>query len=145
MRPFASITMGLLGLALTAGGAAAQPAVRLQARDQALPGRFAPVFEVGREEGRSWEVLSDVRQVTFDAQDNLYVLDRGNKRVLVFDRAGRFVRQIGKAGGGPGEFSSPTQLAVTSTGEVVVSDQSRRAFSVFSRDGGWRRTRRAGW
>ena len=135
MKGFARAACAALAVALAAEALAAQPVVRLAGRDNALSGRFSTVFEVGREEGRSWEVFSDVRQVAFDAQDNLYVLDRGNARVLVFDRNGRFVRQIGKKGGGPGELTSPSSLAVTVSGEVVVSDNGRRAFSVFSRDG----------
>ncbi len=33
-----------------------------------------------------------------DARDNLYVADRGNKRIQVFDKDGNFVRQIGNVG-----------------------------------------------
>jgi hypothetical protein len=125
----------MFGLPALAPPALAQPVVRLPAADRMLPGRPAPVFSIGAEDGRSWEMLSGVRAVAFDRQDNLYVLDGGNHRVLVFDGRGRFVRQIGKQGRGPGELISPVQLAVTPTGDVVVSDLGRRAYSVFGRDG----------
>jgi hypothetical protein len=120
---------------MAAPSAHAQQVVRLPAQDRALGFRSQNVFQIGKEEGRSWEVLSGVRQVAFDRAENLYVLDRGNARVLVFDRNGRFVRQVGKRGGGPGEFTSPGRLAITADGSLVVADQARQAFSVFGPDG----------
>ena len=84
-------------------------------------------------------MLSGVRAVAFDRQDRLYVLDGGNQRVLVFDARGRFVRQIGKQGRGPGELIAPVQMAVNPTGDVVVSDLGRRAYSIFGGDGTFKR------
>lgn len=129
------LAMAALLAGALAGPAPAQPVVRLPAQDRPLQARPTPVFQVGREDGRAWEVLSDVRQVAFDRAENLYVLDRGNHRVLVFDRAGRFVRQVGKRGSGPGEFTSPSRIAVLGDGTLVVNDGGRRAFSVFGPDG----------
>jgi hypothetical protein len=84
-------------------------------------------------------MFSGVRAVAFDRQDNLYVLDQGNQRVLVFDVRGRFVRQIGREGRGPGELIAPVQMAVTPSGDVIVSDLGRRAYSVFGGDGTFKR------
>jgi hypothetical protein len=127
-------------LAMAAPAAHAQQVVRLPAQDRALGFRSQTVFQIGKEEGRSWEVLSGVRQVAFDRAENLYVLDSGNARVLVFDRTGRFVRQVGKKGSGPGEFTSPERLAITGDGSLVVADLARQAFSVFSPDGRFKHT-----
>jgi hypothetical protein len=126
--------------AVAAPAIQAQQTVRLPAADRPLALRAQTVYQVGKEDGRSWEVLSNVRQVTIDRAENLYVLDRGNARVLVFDRTGRFVRQVGKRGGGPGEFTSPGRMAVTSDGRLVVADEARQAFSIFGPDGGFVRS-----
>lgn len=120
---------------LAAAPTLAQPSVALPARDRALTARFAPVFTVGEEEGASHEVFANVRGVAFDAQENLYVLDAGNHRVLVFDRTGRFVRQIGRRGTGPGELSSPARVTVLADGTVVVTDNGSRGFVLFGRTG----------
>jgi 6-bladed beta-propeller len=118
----------------------AQQVVRLPERDRALAGRVATVFSVGAVEGRSWEMLDNAEQAVFDRADNLYVLDRGNARVLVFDRNGRFVRQLGKKGGGPGELEVPVSLAVLADGSVAVLDVAHQNFSIFGADGAFRRT-----
>lgn len=123
--------------ALVAGHPAASGAqiVRLPERDRPLAGTPAPVYAVGVEEGESWEMLSNVTSAVFDANDNLYLLDSGNQRVLVFDRNGRFVRQIGKKGEGPGEMTSPFRLTLGSDGNLYVLDLGRRGYSVFRTDG----------
>jgi hypothetical protein len=126
--------------ALIHAPAGAQPVVRLPAQDRILPMRAQNAFQIGAEDGQSWEVLSGVRQVAFDRNENLYVLDGGNARVLVFDRAGRFVRQIGKRGGGPGELLAPMRMALLGDGTLVVSDNGRRSFSVFGADGRFTRS-----
>lgn len=129
-----------LAVLLGTGALAAQPTVRLPAADRALSGRPTQLFSIGAEEGQSWEMLSNVDDVAFDRADNLYVLDRGNQRVLVFDRSGRFVRQFGKKGDGPGEFQFPNDLTVHADGSIAVYDLAHRSFSLFGPDGAFRRS-----
>lgn len=134
-----SITIALAAV-LVAVPAAAQQVVRLPAQDRNLGGRITTVFGVGTTEGRSWEMLSNAEAAAFDRADNLYVLDRGNQRVLVFDRAGRFVRQLGHKGGGPGEFEVPVGLTVLGDGSVAVLDVAHQNLTLFGPDGRFRRT-----
>ena len=127
----------VLCVLLTQPLSAQQPS-RLPERDRPLAGVPAVVFTIGREEGESWELLSNVSGVDFDGAGNLYVLDAGNHRVLVLDGRGRLQRTIGKQGGGPGELLVPSGLAVLGDGTVVIADLGRSAFSVFNRDGSFR-------
>lgn len=123
-------------LALDAGGAGAQgPIVRLPQADRPLAGTATQVFALGRAEGAEHEMFGEVSGVVFDAQENLYVLDGQAKRVMVYDRAGRFIRQIGKEGQGPGELIAPMQMALGADGTVIISDLARRAYSLFRPDG----------
>jgi hypothetical protein len=122
----------VLGLALGGVPLPAQQSVKLPARDRPLTERPATLFTVGAEEGESWELFSGIRGAAFDRADNLYVLDSQNSRVVVFDARGRFVRQFGRRGGGPGELQSPMHIAVTAADEVVVNDLGNRAFVVYS-------------
>lgn len=124
-----------VAMALAATPLAAQQSVNLPARDTPLRAAATPVFTVGVEEGRREEMFSGVRAIAFDRSDNLYVLDQQNFRVAVFDARGRFVRSIGRRGQGPGELQAPLGLAVTATGQVVVSDLANRAFVVYSATG----------
>lgn len=123
-------------LALDAGGAWAQgQIVRLPERDRALAGTAPQVFAVGRAEGADHEMFGEIAGVVFDAQENLYVLDRQSNRIMVYDRNGRFVRQIGRRGQGPGELISPFQLVMGGDGSLIVSDPARFGYSIFRTDG----------
>jgi hypothetical protein len=131
-----SFAAPLLAAALLSTAAQAQDrVVRLPERDRPLAGAPAPVFSIGRAEGAAHETFGMVAGVAFDAQDNLYVLDRQANRVMVYDRTGRFIRQIGSQGQGPGEFMAPLQLAVAGDGTVIVSDIGRRGYALFRPDG----------
>lgn len=124
-------------LALAAPAYAQQTS--LPAEDRPLAGTAATLYRIGADEGESWELLSNVSGVDFDGSDNLYILDAGNHRVVVLDARGRFVRAIGKQGGGPGELMAPTALAVLADGTIAVSDLGRGAISVFAPDGAFQR------
>ena len=85
-------------------------------------------------------MFSRIEQVAFDRADNLYVLDGGGNRVVVFDRTGKYVRQFGKQGGGPGEFQAPFGMTVLSDGSVAVADLAARTYSLFGANGRYQRS-----
>ena len=128
----------------------AQEIVEVTGQDRLIEPDFEEVYHIGVLDGEPWEMFSHVRQVAFDAEGKLYVLDgaglmgSGNVRVLVFDAAGGFVREFGSAGEGPGEFKLPIGLAVWRDGTTVVSDVGHRAYQVFDASGVFLRTVRAG-
>lgn len=125
---------------LAVPAAHAQQTTRLPEQDRPLALRTTPVYAVGTAEGREYEMFSRIDQVAFDRADNLYVLDGGGSRVVVFDRAGRFVRQFGKKGGGPGEFQAPFGMTVLADGTVAVADLAARSYSLFAPDGRYQRS-----
>lgn len=71
----------------------------------------------------------------------LVVLDRRNRRVVLFDRAMNFVRSWGRMGGvGGGEFLDPVALAVDRVrSEIAVLDALRRDVQIFDDAGILRR------
>jgi hypothetical protein len=138
MRIGKLVVLAVAGVVALFGKSAAQN-VDLPARDGMLNSRPAPVWAVGADEGESWELLSGVRSLAFDDRDNLYVLDQGNHRILVFDASGRFVRQFGKQGGGPGEFQFPMGMVRLADGSIAVLDAGRRGYSVFDAAGVYER------
>jgi hypothetical protein len=125
----------LAGAVLAPCALVGQQKIMLPAQDRPLRERPAQIYSIGAEDGESWELLSGVRSVAFDARDNLYVLDGNNYRILVFDANGRYLRQISKEGGGPGELMAPTGMTVTHDGLLVVADLGRRAYSLFKPEG----------
>ena len=120
----------------------AQQIITLPAQDRALTGQPVRVFSIGDADGADWEVLSRLGSAAFDALDNLYVLDgqgTSKPRVLVFDATGKFVRQFGRGGSGPGEFRASSDVFVLASGDIVVSDPGNSAYVLFSPNGVHRR------
>jgi len=53
---------------------------------------------------------------------NVYVPDTHYQRVMVYSPAGVLLRQWGRAGKGPGEFTYPTDVAFDGSGKIFVSE-----------------------
>lgn len=68
-----------------------------------------------------WAVWQDGIAVDTE-QESIYVLDESTPRVLVFDFEGRFVEELGRQGDGPGEYDSPTALALAPNRDLLVMD-----------------------
>jgi hypothetical protein len=94
-----------------------------------------PHGTVGLASGADAYQFGFVTDIAADSDGNLYVVDRVALRVQVYDTTGVHVRTIGREGGGPGEFRFPRQIAVSVTNRLVVSDEGRRQFSVFTTSG----------
>jgi sugar lactone lactonase YvrE len=59
----------------------------------------------------------------------------GNNRVLKFDKTGKFIKEWGKLGTGPGEFDQPHALAFDSKGQLYVGDRNNNRVQVFDQNG----------
>lgn len=80
--------------------------------------------------------LYSAEEARRDSARRLYVLDRQDRRVKVFDAEGNYIRAIGNGrGAGPAEFQWPIDFAVAPDGEVWIIDSYRRKLSRFSPDG----------
>jgi DNA-binding beta-propeller fold protein YncE len=56
-------------------------------------------------------------------------------RISVFDRNGKFLRVIGKAGTGPGEFRTPHALEFDAQGRLVVADRHNHRVQILTKEG----------
>lgn len=56
-------------------------------------------------------------------------------RVMKFDAHGKFIKQWGKPGSGPGEFNNPHALAFDGKGRLYVADRANNRIQIFSQDG----------
>jgi sugar lactone lactonase YvrE len=59
----------------------------------------------------------------------------GNARIVNFDRNGRFIRQWGRHGSGPGHFEVPHALAMDSRGRLFVADRGNDRIQIFDQQG----------
>ena len=78
--------------------------------------------------------FSGISAVAVDDAGLVYVLERVDRHVRVYDADGTRLRTLGRAGSGPGEFRSVTAVGVH--GDTVwVTDAGQRRITLFRRDG----------
>ena len=119
---------------------------------QGQPGKGYRVFEFSPE-GRILMTLGQAGIAgdgpdTFDQPDSVAVAPNGdifvadghtpgrrNARVVKFSRNGRFLKQWGGHGSGPGQFEVPHSLAFDSRGRLFVGDRDNNRIQIFDQDG----------
>lgn len=93
---------------------------------------------IGTADGAEEYMFIRLRGLFIDDQGSIYTLDQRKPRIDVFDRDGRHVRSIGRKGQGPGEFQTPSFIAHSPSGEILVGEMGRLSF--FDRSGGFLRS-----
>jgi DNA-binding beta-propeller fold protein YncE len=58
-----------------------------------------------------------------------------NNRVVKFDANGKFLKEWGKKGSGPAEFSEPHTIAMDSRGRLFVGDRENNRIQIFDQNG----------
>jgi DNA-binding beta-propeller fold protein YncE len=54
-----------------------------------------------------------------------------------FDKNGKYIKEWGRKGAGPGEFNVPHRLAMDSAGRLFVADRSNNRIQAFDQDGNY--------
>jgi hypothetical protein len=98
-------------------------------------GRLVEEASIGSEDGGDAYLLGRVGDITADA-DRLYVLDKAVPQVRVYDLEGRHLFDVGREGGGPGEYLDPNSVAVSKKdGRIFVRDDRQLRLNVYDHDG----------
>ncbi|MBY0495516.1 MAG: peptidyl-alpha-hydroxyglycine alpha-amidating lyase family protein [Cyanobacteria bacterium] len=101
------------------------------------------LFAVGEPRAGKWDAthFNQPTDIAIRADGSFYVSDGYvNSRVAIFDRRGTWLREWGKKGAGPGEFSNPHGLTfVTGNTDVIVADRENSRLQLFDRDGAFKR------
>ncbi len=94
--------------------------------------------------GNPPEALTDPTDVVTDPKNgDVYVAESHTDvtdpklvaRISVFDKSGKFLRTIGKAGTGPGEFRTPHALDFDSRGRLIVADRHNHRIEILTKEG----------
>ncbi len=72
-------------------------------------------------------------------EGEIFLIDRKKKRVLKYDKRGKFVKYIGRIGQGPGEYVSPSKLYVGNK-KLYVYDQKTRRIHIYKEMGSYLRS-----
>ena len=76
--------------------------------------------------------------VVTDRAGTIYVSEGhggDNARIVVFDKSGKYLREFGKKGTGPGEFDQPHALAFDSSERLYVGDRSNDRIQILDKNG----------
>jgi hypothetical protein len=89
--------------------------------------------------GSGPDLFDQPTDVVVAANGDIFVTDSHrngrNNRVVKFDKSGRFIKEWGHKGSGPGEFSEPHTIAMDSRGRLFVGDRENNRIQIFDQDG----------
>jgi hypothetical protein len=97
--------------------------------------RLVEELRIGRLDGADEYVLGEVEGVAVGRDGRIYVADAQVPVVRMYDASGRFVRNLGRAGAGPGEYDELAGLRTLPDGRVAIWDHDNSRITVFSADG----------
>lgn len=128
--------MGRLNSPTTAGALIVLTAFFVCDKGLAAPAdwRVYQVSEVRVEAAHNDDALLAEAVFLLAAGDRLFVVDRGDHAVKVFDYDGRFLRKIGRKGRGPGEFENPSGVCRLQD-RLFVADAGNRRVQVLNEEG----------
>ena len=91
---------------------------------------FLKRIELGSED-REEEIFFRIADIEADKNGNIFILDSGNYSLKKFSKEGKFLKEIGREGQGPGEFIRPSNICVDIDGKVYVNEIVGRRISIF--------------
>lgn len=97
-----------------------------------------PAIRIGAADGPASQQLFRVRYPRRRSDGSIILLNAGNSEARIYDTNGDFIRLIGRAGSGPGEFRSPIRLWLGVDDTVFIADLDR--LSVFDSAGSFIRS-----
>jgi len=112
------------------------------------------LFKFGSEGSGDGQFIA-VKGIAVDSSGNIYVADRGNLRIQIFNSAGNFIKmfgwgvdtganafetctsgcQAGISGSGDDQFSNPIDIAIDSSGNIYVVDIKNDRIQIFNSAG----------
>ena len=69
--------------------------------------------------------------IALDANDIVYISERSSHSISVFTRNGQYLTSFGGKGSGPGQFNSPTGIAIGNDGKIYIADYNNGHVQVF--------------
>ena len=93
-----------------------------------------PVTIIGEKEDDE-VIFNEPNYVRFNKFDqNIYVVDRKDNKILIFDKELNFIDEFGRYGQGPGEFYHPYDITFDSEGNKLIIDKGNARIQIFNKD-----------
>jgi len=128
----------LFTIATVAGAQGATRDTVVRNADRPMHPGIATLVEelsIGVADGAEEYIFGDIADVALGRDGSLYVFDRQVPIVRHYDASGKFLRNIGRAGSGPGEYRSASGIATTPDGRLLVWDTGNWRINVYSANG----------
>jgi hypothetical protein len=93
------------------------------------------LWRLGGETEADEEIFGRVERVLLDSEGNAYFLDTQLSEVRVFSASGEYLRTLGRAGEGPGEFRNPVDFFFLPGGRLAVAQVMPTRIAVLGPDG----------
>ncbi len=90
---------------------------------------------IGMLDGPDEYLLGDPRSMTVGEGGIIYVLDRQVPVIRAYGSDGTYLRDIGREGGGPGEYKRPGAIAMLPDGRLAVRDPANGRITYFNSQG----------
>lgn len=92
-------------------------------------------LRLGTQQEDAPDLFGNVASLALDAERRIWVLDDQAMEIRIFDRDGRYIRTVGREGGGPGEFRAPQAIHRAPDGTMWVPDPQNNRLSIFDTSG----------
>jgi hypothetical protein len=100
------------------------------------PRTLVPEVTIGVLEGGEAYMLGSINALTTGSEGEIYALDRQVPILRKYGADGRHIMDVGRDGGGPGEYKSPDGgLAILGDGRIAVRDPGNARIQLFNSDG----------
>lgn len=80
-------------------------------------------------------IFSDPIDFIIDKDFNLFILDCRGNELSKYDISGKYIKNIGRKGNGPGEFSRPRNLDLLDSNNLLVSFRGGTRYNIYSING----------
>jgi len=72
--------------------------------------------------------------IATDSKNNIYVLDNKENTIYKYSENGKYLRNIGRLGQGPGEFEKPCSIFLNDKDKLFVLDRNKRRIEIFKNE-----------
>jgi len=101
------------------------------------PATLVEQASIGTIEGDDAYMFGNVGAIAVTQEGDVLVLDTQVPVIRKYDANGTHLTDIGRSGGGPGEFKSPEAMNLLPDGRIVVRDPGNARITVLDPDGTW--------